>query len=158
MTGVVVIDTNLLVLLVVGSAHTNYIAMHKRLKQSYNVDDFELLGVIIGEFSDIILIPHILAEVSSFATQIDNPARRKVRETLKTLIQTCNEIPIESIHAVRRFEFYQLGLTDATILHLCSMTIAGINPTLLTADSDLANSANSLGYSVIDYKQEYQTA
>lgn len=38
MTGMVVIDTNLMVLLVVGSASKNYIARHKRLEY-YTVDD-----------------------------------------------------------------------------------------------------------------------
>jgi hypothetical protein len=31
----------------------------------------------------------------------------------------------------------------------------GFRPTLLTADSDLANAASSLGYEVIDYKREF---
>jgi hypothetical protein len=66
MTGVVVVDANLLVLLVVGSASRDYIAKHKRL-QGYTIYDFELLGLIIADFSDIVLLPHILVEVSSLA-------------------------------------------------------------------------------------------
>ena len=49
-----------------------------------------------------------------------------------------------------------LDFTDAVILHLCNLTIEGVSPTLLTADTNFANSAHSLGYSVIDYKQEFQ--
>jgi hypothetical protein len=44
MTGVVVVDANLLVLLVAGSASTPYIAKHKRLRDDYTIEDFELLG------------------------------------------------------------------------------------------------------------------
>ena len=92
MTGVVVVDANLLVLLVVGSASKKYIAKHRRLRD-YTVEDFELLGLIIGDFSDIVLLPHILAEVSSLARKIDNPARAKIQNALRTLIATTTELP-----------------------------------------------------------------
>lgn len=157
MTGVVVVDANLMVLLVVGSASKEYIAKHKRLREDYTTDDFELLGLIISEFSDIVLLPHILAEVSSLARQIANPARANIQEALKTLIATATELPIPSAHGAQRDEFGELELTDAVTLHLCNMSVNGIRPTLITTDTDLANSAHSAGYSVIDYKQEYQT-
>jgi hypothetical protein len=155
MTGVVVVDANLLVLLVVGSASRDYIAKHRRLQDSAT-EDFDLLGLIIAEFSDIVLLPHILAEVSSLARKIDNPARAEVQDTLRRLITTATELPIQSAFGAQRDEFVELGLTDAVILHLCNMSINGVSPTLVTVDSSLANSAHSLGYSVINYKQEYQ--
>jgi hypothetical protein len=157
MTGVVVVDTNLMVLLVVGSASKEYIAKHKRLQRDYSVYDFELLGLLIAEFSEIVILPHILAEVSSLARQIKNPARAKVQNALRTLITTATELPIQSASGAQRAEFDELGLTDAVILHLCNMSVNGISPTLITCDTGLANSAHSLGYSVIDYKQEYQS-
>jgi hypothetical protein len=157
MTGVVVVDASLMVLLVVGSASTEYIAKHKRLREDYTIEDFELLGEIIAEFSDIVLLPHILVEVSSLARQIENPARARIQDALRTLIMTATELPIQSAAGARRDEFGELGLTDAVILHLCSMSVNGILPTLITTDTDLANSAYSQGYSVIDFKQEYQT-
>ena len=155
MTGVVIIDTNLLVLLVVGSASKDYIVKHKRL-QDYTADDFELLGLLLAGFSDIILLPHVLAEVSSLARQIENPARSRTQDAFKKLIATATELPAQSVLATLRDEFNDLGLTDAMILHLCSLSINGIDPTLVTSDVVLANKALSLGYSVIDYKQEYQ--
>jgi hypothetical protein len=157
MTGVVVVDASLTVLLVVGSASTAYIEKHKRLREDYTIGHFELLGLIMADFSDIVLLPHILVEVSSLARQIENPARANIQEALKTLIMTATELPIQSASGAQRDEFGYLGLTDAVILHLCSMTINGIPPTLITTDTDLANSAHSQGYSVIDFKQEYQT-
>jgi hypothetical protein len=70
---------------------------------------------------------------------------------------TATELPIHSAAGAQRDEFGELGLTDAVILHLCDMTINGIAPTLITVDTDLADSAHSQGYSVIDFKQEYRT-
>jgi hypothetical protein len=157
MTGVVVVDTNLTVLLVVGSASKEYIAMHKCLQHYYSVDDFELLWILIAEFSEIDLLPHILADVSSLARQIKNPARAKVQNALRKLTTTATELQIQSASGAQRAEFDELGLTDAVILHFCDMSVNGLNPTLITCDTDLANNAHSLGYSVIDYKREYQS-
>jgi hypothetical protein len=154
MTGVVVVDTNLLLLLIVGAASREYVGKHKRLRD-YSLDDLDLLVELIGQFPDMVLLPHILAEVSNLARQIDNPARAKIQKTLRTLVETSTELPIQSIYGVQRREFDELGLTDAMILHLCSLSGNGISPTLITVDTTLADSANSLGYSVIDYKEEY---
>lgn len=154
MTGVVVVDANLTVLLVVGSASKEYIGRHKRLRD-YSVDDFELLVTLIAQFSEIVLLPHILTEASNLARQIDKPARIRIQKALRTLITTTTELPVKSAYGAQRDEFDELGLTDAVILHLCDMSVNGINPTLITSDTDLANCAHSLGYSVIDYRQEY---
>ena len=154
MKGVVVIDTNLLVLLVVGSASRNYIQKHKRLSD-YTPEDFDLLGLILSEFSEIVFLPHILAEVSNIARQIDFPAKRQVQAAFRVLVTTCVEFPVQSISGVQREEFGRVGLTDAVILHFLALNANGINPTLLTSDTELANLAQSLGYSVIDYRREF---
>lgn len=96
MRGAVVIDTNLMVLLIVGSASREYIPKHKHLS-GYTVDDFDMLGLLLSEFSDIVLLPHIVSEVSSLSRQIDEPARTKIQSALRTLIETCAEIPVPSI-------------------------------------------------------------
>ncbi len=154
MRGVVVVDANLLVLLVVGTASKEYIARHKRLTD-YTAEDFELLGLILSDFSEIVLLPHILTEVSNIARQIDSPARAEVQAVLRRLIQSCAEFPVQSLHGAQREEFDRLGLTDAVILHFCGTDLDGTGPTLVTVDTALADAANALGYSVIDYKQEF---
>jgi hypothetical protein len=156
MKGVVVVDTNLLVLLVVGAASRDYISKHKRLG-GFTVDDFDLVGLILAQFSEIVLLPHILAEVSSIARQIDGPARAAIQSAFQTLIATCAEFPVQSLDGARRDEFVELGVMDAVILHFCEMDVGGLTPTLLTTDTTLANCAHSLGYSVIDYKQQFLT-
>jgi len=94
----------------------------------------------------ILLVPHVLTKVSSFSRHIKNPARREVQAKLRRLIQTTTEIPIESIYGAEREEFEELGLTDAVLLHFCTLESAGIRCTLLTADANLALRAESLGY------------
>jgi hypothetical protein len=157
MTGAVIVDANLTLLLVVGSASPGYIAKHKRLR-GYSISDFELLGLVIAEFSEIILLPHVLAEVSNLARQIAPPARGRILDKLRSLIESAGELSVPSLDGATRREFQDLGLTDAVILCLCGMTLSGIQPTLVTSDGALADSANSQGYSVIDYRQDYQNS
>lgn len=67
MPGPIIIDTNLLLLLIVGAADPSYIAMHKRLRSDYTVHDFEQVAQIVGGYSEIIVSPNTVTEVSSFA-------------------------------------------------------------------------------------------
>jgi hypothetical protein len=155
MIGVAVLDANLLVLWAVGPASRRFIGQHKRLGD-YSEDDFELLSLLIAQFSDVVLLPHILTEASNLMRQIANPARARIQNVLRILISTIPEIPIPSIAGVQRAEFEELGLADAVLLHFCSMTIEGLSPTLITVDTNLANAAFSQGYGVIDYKADFQ--
>jgi hypothetical protein len=135
MKGIVIIDTNIMVLLIVGAASKEYITKHKRL-EGYTIDDFDLLGLLVAEFSEIVLLPHILAEVSNISRMIAAPARAETQSVLATLIATCPEIPVQSLNGSRREEFGNLGLTDTVILHFCTMQIDGLVPTLLTTDTE----------------------
>jgi hypothetical protein len=155
MNGVVVIDTNLLLLYIVGLASPDYISKHKRLN-AYSVDDFELLGLIIASFSEIVTLPHILSETSNFIRHIENPALARIQSVFKAFIERTIEIPAMSLQGAEREEFKSLGLTDAMILYFCGLSIDGAGATLLTADTRLADRANLAGYSVIDYKQSFQ--
>ncbi len=157
MRGVVVLDTNLLVLLIVGLASPDYILKHKRLERDFTPDDFEVLGLKIAEFSDIVTLPHILAETSSLLRQHGNPELRHIMSTFRTFIERTVEIPASSLNGARGEEFESLGLTDAVIMQFCGLEIDGTKPTLVTTDTRLADRAKSLGYSVFDYKLEFQT-
>ncbi len=156
MNDIVIIDSNLLLLLVVGSASISYIGKHDRLR-GYSQTEFETLGKLVSEFSEIVSIPHVWAEVSNLARQIKGPAQRSILEKLSTFISTTKELNLPSRNGVLRDEFYRLGLTDSVLLHLCALRLNGLVPTLVTVDAALANAANSLGYSVIDFKQDFQS-
>jgi hypothetical protein len=152
MTGPVIIDSNLLLLLIVGSTDRSYIKIHKNLS-AYTDDDFDLLVIILTQFSDILTLPHIVTEVSNLARQIRNPARSKIQIKLREFIEITTELPIPSLLGARRAEFYKLGLTDAVALQGCAVPLGGLEVTLLTADTNLANQATALGYSALLYSE-----
>jgi hypothetical protein len=153
MSGPVVVDANLLTLLIVGTTSVDYIESHKRLAADFVADHFRLLVELIGLFSEIILLPHIIAETSSIVRQVRNPMRSRIQNTLKKLIETTTEFPVASVYGAQRGEYQLLGITHAVILHLLSMN--EITPTLMTIDGDLINRAESLGYRVLDCRREF---
>jgi hypothetical protein len=64
----IVIDTNLLVLLVVGLTNRNYIRQHKRCSE-FTEDHYEVLSDTIGQFRELIVTPNTLSEASNLLRQ-----------------------------------------------------------------------------------------
>ena len=135
-----ILDTNLLLLLIVGSTSKKYISKHKRLK-AYSETDFDLLKNFIASVPNVFVTPNTLTETSNLAGQIPEPARTKIFEVFRNYIQSADEHYCESRRAITRKEFIRLGLTDSVILH--EMTDDFI---LLTDDLDLYLAAKSKGY------------
>lgn len=126
-----IIDTQLLVLLVVGSASPRYIALHKRLGV-YSEQDFVLLLSVIEQFGEIVFTPNTLTEASNLLAQTSEPLRSRLFEVFRALIGETREIYIESCAAAGSSVFLRLGLTDAALL-----TGDTVESVLLTADLDL---------------------
>ena len=134
------IDTNLLVLLIVGLTNPDYIAGHRRLHKR-TVEDFDEIYEFCGQSDEIVVVPHILAEVSNLT---DQPYRRDIRRTLRRFIETTVELQTEARVVAGSDVFDRLGLTDAVILHVCTHG-GSARPTLLTTDEKLANAVISRG-------------
>jgi len=82
----VLIDSNLLLLLIVGSTNRRYIGLHKNLTD-YTESDFELLGTASSMFSEIVLLPHVLAELSNLSRQIKTRQDQKFRKNSRLLLR-----------------------------------------------------------------------
>ena len=144
MSGPVLLDSNILVLLAVGTASRDYIATHKNTANKFNTDDFDLVAEIIAGFSEIVLIPHVVAEASNLVRQIGNPKKAVIQRTLADWVSLVLELPVASLNGITREEHLHVGVTDAVLLHVCGTGFAGTAPTLLTIDSPLADRAACL--------------
>lgn len=145
MSGLIAVDTNLLVLLVVGSASEDFIDRHKRTS-AYGREDFRLLRTILLEAEGLVLTPHVLAETSNLARQFKRPGVDLIGGVLRGLIERSREVAIPARDAVRRVEFRYLGLTDAALLAVDADDI-----TLLTDDFDLYHASLSAGRKPINF-------
>lgn len=122
-------------------------------QDDYGEDEFLIVERTVGKYDSIVLIPHIVAEVSTLIPFIGEPGRSAIRRALKSLVESMPEIAVSSRSAVRRRESDYLGVTDAALLHLCSMPLGSVRPTLFTADGPLSSGARALGYSVINFRE-----
>src|SRR6476646_10816315 len=93
----ILIDTNLLVLLVVGSVNRDRIARFKRTT-GYSAADWDLLIGILEQIPLRYTLPHVLAEVSAL-TDLRGPELEMARTVLLRLIGELREIEIASADA-----------------------------------------------------------
>ena len=126
------IDANLLVLLVVGETDKALISKHRRTK-AYQVEDYERLVRLINQFGrEVFVTPNTLTEASNLLAQHGEPERSRIFGALQAIIETTEERVVESRVASRNSNFKRLGLTDAALLEVVSVS----NP-LVTVDFDL---------------------
>lgn len=112
----VLVDTNLLLLLLIGTFDTGLIEKFKRT-MIYSVDDFLLLQTVLEPFNKIITTPYILTELNSFANQL--PAHLKIRFSQFTAakIRTFEEVYIPGAELVEKHEYLRFGLTDTATFY-----------------------------------------
>jgi hypothetical protein len=144
-TDIIILDTKLLTLFVVGLTSRKYISAHKRLSP-YTEKDFDILTALISKASGMVATPNTLTETSNFIKFIAEPARTQIYRIFGALVKTTNEEYIASSQGVDRDEFVRLGLTDSVLLDVTS-----VPHTLLTDDLNLYLAATHKGYSAVNF-------
>jgi len=113
------VDTNLMVLLLVGLVNPERIQHFKRT-QDFTVDDFRQLRKLLDELgTPLIATPHILSQVSDL-TDLPGPERVTIRALFKKIIQEIDEKYDAANLLVRNFTFrysiFALGRCSVTVL------------------------------------------
>lgn len=141
----ILLDTNLLVLFVVGTASRVYIEKHKRLTE-FTVEDYDALLKIISAASAILVTPNTLTETSNLAAYIGEPARSHVLEIFRCVIESTQETYVPSHKASAHKDFVRLGLTDASLINISSE-----DTTVLTTDLGLYLAVLEKGMPAINF-------
>ncbi len=110
------VDSNLLLLLVVGACDPNRVGTFKRTKQ-FAVADYELLRKITRYFATLITTPCILTEVSNLLGQLPGELRGQFFQKFSVTIERLAEDYTQSAQLAGRDDFSRFGLTDASIIH-----------------------------------------
>lgn len=110
------LDTNLLVLLIVGSVNPDRIATFKRTRR-YSPEDYELLVEYVEQFHVLLTLPHVLAEVSNL-TDLPGDELFLARALLAQRIEEMDEQTLASAEATGVGSLARLGLTDSAIVAL----------------------------------------
>jgi hypothetical protein len=143
--GTVLVDSNLLLLYLVGKCDPRIIPRFVRT-QKYTIKDFELLSKILDRvFKTVLTTPNILTEVSNLATKLSENQRPSFFDAMKEHVTLLDERYCQSITAIADRQYRTLGLTDAVVLNLCP------NVLVLTDDLPLYQSIASRGHDVINF-------
>lgn len=148
MTRPILLDTQLIVLLVVGLTSRTIIAKHKNLT-AFSEDDFDLLLLHLGNEPRIVLLPNTVSEAASLLRQHRNPERSAILATFKQLIDRNHELYVTSRKAASRLEYGRLGVTDSAIIACCTNGLR-----LLTSDLDLFVAAQGAGIDAMNFNHE----
>ncbi|MCY4270216.1 MAG: PIN domain-containing protein [Gammaproteobacteria bacterium] len=130
------IDTNLLILLLVGSSDRNQVGKHRRTR-NFSSEDYDRLVFLIDSLDRVLVTPNILTETSNL---LNNSHDFRLMEQLRLLINQTDEVYIKSKSVANSQIFTRLGLTDSVLLESVS-----IKSPLITVDFDLYGAAVSKG-------------
>ena len=140
----ILIDTNALILLLIGLMNPKLIPKHKRTS-IYEEDDFHQLVSVIGHLEQLVVLPNVWTEVDNLLNSFSNELKYQYIIRIKALIQTTSEQYLESIKGIENGAFLDLGLTDSLLL-----LYAKNCQLLITSDSRLSDYAIANNIRVFD--------
>ncbi len=140
----ILIDTNALVLLIVGLIDNDLIGKHKRTS-IYDVEDFYLLIQMIGDLNQLVVLPNIWTEVDNLLNNFSGLYKHPYVEKITEIIRVTSEKYLDSVSGTEIHSFYELGLTDSLILEYAKEC-----KFLITSDSKLSDYATAYGIKVYD--------
>jgi hypothetical protein len=148
----VLVDTNLLVLLLVGTVNRQRILDFKRT-QDFTIEDFDLLAHLVNWFGKLVSTPHVLSQVSDLAV-LRGKELNAIRRLLRSIVQgKIEEIYDPGVRLVGHDVFERLGLTDAAVSAVCSR-----GTLVLTADVELQLALQGLGGDALNFNHVRQLA
>ncbi len=106
----IILDTNVLLLYLVGTFDLNLIKKFSRTAD-FSEEDFNLVSTFINLFSIKITTPHILTEVSNLFGN-----KKELHETIRNYLTLAEEKFSESKDVTQNTVFVELGLTDTAII------------------------------------------
>lgn len=143
----IVIDTNALVLLILGTIDKKYIGKHKHIS-AYSIADYDYLLSVINASKKVITCPNVL-------TEVDNLCNREVdKHSYSQIFKQLTEDYEEKYKETKKIVndnldlMWNIGLTDIILIK-----IAKECDFLITGDSKLSDHAKSQGIAVIDLKE-----
>lgn len=140
----VLVDTNLLVLLLVGLVNKRRILDFKRT-QNFTVEDFDTLSRLTSCFGKLVATPHVLSQVSDL-TDLAGKDLVLIRKLFIDLVEQMEEHCAPTKELVRDALFTRLGLTDAAVATVCSS-----GTLVVTADLDLWSALQHRGADALNF-------
>ena len=142
----VLLDTNLLLLFLIGSFERTRIGRFKRTA-GFSEKDFDILAALVASFQVIVTTPHVLTEVSNLANSLPEHLKTLWAEHFALRAATLTEIFEPAVEVMREESFLAFGLTDAAIHRVSTDTL------VLTEDFRLSGYLISQGVAVLNFNE-----
>lgn len=115
----ILIDTNLLILFIVGTFDVNLIEKFKRTN-TYSKEDFEYLSKFLMNFKTFYFTPNILTEVTNLTDSINQEPHYSFFQHIQRVFANpiFKENAVLSSEVINLNAFLKFGLTDATNIKL----------------------------------------
>lgn len=141
------VDTNLLVPLTIGTLNISYVEENKRTAGHYTIEDFNLLLETIDQFQVLVVTPNILTEASNLLAGISYKGVDALSILMGIAIKM-DETHRDSLSIMQNYSrsYTKFGLTDA-VLH----AMVTENYIVLTQDLRLCSYLEGLGLRVLNF-------
>jgi hypothetical protein len=144
-----ILDTNTLLLLIVGNASKAYISEFKHTN-IFSKDDYDLLLELLNDADAIVTIPQVITETSNRLSKgLTGKRRQHVWAEFQHFIEETDEVYCSSSNGSRDTAFSRLGITDA-ILAILSQEQHWV----VTCDAPLFHEILGRGHSAINFNHE----
>lgn len=143
--GGVLLDTNVLLLLLIGAIDEGLIAT-SRLKAAYTSRDYQLLVWLVSRAQRYIVTPHVATETWDLGTNwLSGEHQRRFKQHFVRFVQQSRERWVRTQALVAEKYFLRLGVTDAGILWFKRS-----RPVVVTDDSGLSRQLEDHRCSVVN--------
>ncbi len=144
----ILIDSNSLILLLLGQIDPNAIKLNKNTK-NLDQSDFLFLCNEIGSYENLLVLPHIWTEVDNLLNRLGYHYELAFRK-LSSIIR---EEYVQTMDLIQNRQYIaEIGLTDSVIL---ALAIKLKCEKLITMDSALENFAVANGIKVYNPKERF---
>jgi len=141
----VLIDTNLLLLLIVGFYNKKLISVHKRTKE-FMPKDFDLLVKCINGYNILWVTSHCLAEVSNLIRQTDKKQAKELMAYFLNYVTKAKESHIPKEIIFKNGVLTRLGVADTGLI-IKSKRVSCV----FTVDLELYLEISKRGYKVVNF-------
>lgn len=111
----VMLDTNLLVMYLIGTYNPELVPEFKRT-ETYTVDDFEMLQYYVSQFDKLIVTPHVLAETWNFVEKIPKHEFQDFLNKAVPFLEVCDEEQVDKNDILLSGSFSFIGVTDMGVI------------------------------------------
>lgn len=140
----VLLDTNTLLLFLVGNVCPERVGRHRRLRE-FDLDDLGWVNDQAHSFSRHVTLPNIVTEVSNFVGSLKQEIAPGAVFALATYCKEVAEVYEESRDVVLEPYYQKLGVADAAVVRMASAEV-----TVMTTDHQLDAYLRDRGVQVLN--------